>query len=91
MPANTDEQNPNILDLFANDDPGTILNIYRSATAAIGTHVATSASSVNFPVHWADELRRCQGAGAGRLPADVRHPARLNAVRLRSLGGPRVP
>lgn len=48
-PANTDEQNPNILDVFANDDPGTILKIYRSAAAAIGTHVVSSASTVNFP------------------------------------------
>lgn len=48
-PANTDEQNPNILDVFANDDPGTILKIYRSAAAAIGTHVVSSTSTVNFP------------------------------------------
>jgi hypothetical protein len=48
-PANTDEQNPNILDIFANDDTGTIFRTYRSAAAAIGTHVATSAATVNFP------------------------------------------
>lgn len=48
-PANTDEQNPNVLDLFANDDTGTILKVYRSALAALGTHVATSAATLNFP------------------------------------------
>jgi hypothetical protein len=48
-PANTDEQNPNILAIFANDDPGTILNIYRSARAAIGRHVAVSRATVKFP------------------------------------------
>jgi hypothetical protein len=48
-PANTDEQNPNILAVFANDDPGTILSIYRSAAAAVGRHVATAAATVNFP------------------------------------------
>ena len=64
-PANTDEQNPNILDLFANDDPGTILNIYRSATAAIGTHVATSASSVNFPGSGPTSFADVKGQGQG--------------------------
>ena len=48
-PANTDEQNPNVLDLFANDDPGTILQTFGSAAAAVGSHVATSAAIVNFP------------------------------------------
>jgi hypothetical protein len=48
-PANTDEQNPNILAIFANDDPGTILKIYRSAGAAIGRHVAVSRATVKFP------------------------------------------
>src|SRR5205085_4056546 len=48
-PANTDEQNPNILDLFDNDDPGTILRTYSSAAAAVGSHVATSAGTVDFP------------------------------------------
>lgn len=48
-PANTDEQNPNILDVFANDDPGTILATYRSGAAAAGTHVATAAATVNIP------------------------------------------
>jgi hypothetical protein len=47
-PANTDEQNPNIFDVFNNDDPGTILSVYRSASAALGTHVARSAATVNF-------------------------------------------
>jgi hypothetical protein len=48
-PANRDEQNPNILALFANDDPGTILRIYHPATAAVGQHVASAAATVNFP------------------------------------------
>jgi hypothetical protein len=49
-PANTDEQNPNILDVFNNDDTGTILDTYRSGTAAIGSHVSTSVATTNrFP------------------------------------------
>jgi hypothetical protein len=49
-PANTDEQNPNLLDLFNNDDTGTILDTYRSAAAAIGTHTSTSvATTTRFP------------------------------------------
>jgi hypothetical protein len=48
-PKNTDEQNPNVLDLFANDDTGTILDIYRSASAAIGNHTSTSKATVSFP------------------------------------------
>jgi hypothetical protein len=48
-PANTDEQNPNILDVFANDDTGTILKLYRSPSAAVGSHAVTSAATVNFP------------------------------------------
>jgi hypothetical protein len=48
-PANTDELNPNILDSFNNDDPGTILDVYRSAGAAVGTHTSTSRATVNFP------------------------------------------
>jgi hypothetical protein len=48
-PANTDEQNPNILAIFSNDDPGTILDIYRSASASLGTHTRNSRPSVNFP------------------------------------------
>jgi hypothetical protein len=48
-PANQDEQNPNLLDVFKNDDTGTILNLYRSAAAAVGHHAATSAATVNFP------------------------------------------
>jgi hypothetical protein len=47
-PANTDERNPNLLDTFNNDDPGTILDVYRSAGAAIGTHASTSKATVNF-------------------------------------------
>jgi hypothetical protein len=41
-PANRDEQNPNVFALFNNDDPGTILDIYRSASASTGTHTSTS-------------------------------------------------
>lgn len=48
-PANRDEQNPDILAVFANDDPGTILRIYPSATAALGSHVAAAAATVDFP------------------------------------------
>lgn len=48
-PANRDEQNPNILELFKNDDTGTILNLYGSASAAVGHHVATSGATANFP------------------------------------------
>jgi hypothetical protein len=48
-PANPDELNPNILDVFANDDPGTILDVYRSAGAAVGTHASTSNATVKFP------------------------------------------
>jgi hypothetical protein len=48
-PANTDEQNPNVLEIFANDDPGTILDIYRSASASLGTHTTASRATVRFP------------------------------------------
>ena len=49
-PANTDEQNPNILDIFNNDDTGTVLDTYRSATAALGTHVSRSVATTDrFP------------------------------------------
>jgi hypothetical protein len=48
-PRNLDEQNQNPLLWFANDDPGTILNIYRSAGAAIGKHVVTARATVKFP------------------------------------------
>lgn len=48
-PANTDEQNPNILDIFNNDDPGTILDTYRSVSASLGTHTSTSRATVKFP------------------------------------------
>jgi|GEM_PF-6152795 len=49
-PANTDEQNPNIFDIFNNDDTGTILDTYGSASAAIGSHTSTSqATTSKFP------------------------------------------
>ena len=49
-PANTDEQNPNILDVFGNDDTGTVLDTYRSVGAAVGNHVSTGvAVTQRFP------------------------------------------
>lgn len=49
-PANTDELNPNILDVFNNDDTGTILDTYRSTSAAVGRHVSTSVATTHrFP------------------------------------------
>ena len=73
-PNNTDEQNPNIFDVFNNDDPGTILDIYRSAIAAIGTHVSKSASSVNFPGTGPTSFGTFPGEGQGdyRLTYTVR-------------------
>jgi hypothetical protein len=72
-PANTDEQNPNILAIFANDDPGTIFNIYRSAGAAIGRHVALSRATVRFPgtgkVSFGNGV---QGQGAYQLTYTIR-------------------
>ncbi|HLY81923.1 MAG TPA: hypothetical protein VKQ71_03005 [Acidimicrobiales bacterium] len=64
-PANTDEQNPNLLDLFANDDPGTILTIYRSSGAALGSHVASSAATVNFPGTGPTSFGDVPGQGQG--------------------------
>jgi hypothetical protein len=48
-PANTTEQNPNIFKLLSNDDTGTILDIYKSAKAAVGSHSTTAQATVNFP------------------------------------------
>jgi hypothetical protein len=49
-PANTDEENPNILDIFGNDDTGTVLDTYRSVGAALGNHVSTGVAVTNrFP------------------------------------------
>jgi hypothetical protein len=49
-PANTDELNPNILEVFLNDGTGIVLDRYRSAAAALGTHVSRSAADTNgFP------------------------------------------
>jgi len=47
-PANTTEQNSNIFDIFNNDDPGTILDVYRSAGAAVGKHATASRATVNY-------------------------------------------
>jgi hypothetical protein len=47
-PANTDELNSNIFDVFNNDDPGTILDVYRSAAAAVGKHASSSKATVKF-------------------------------------------
>lgn len=72
-PVNTDEQNPNLLAIFNNDDPGTILNIYRSARAAIGKHVALSRAAVNFPgtgrISFGDGV---QGQGGYQLTYTIR-------------------
>jgi hypothetical protein len=46
---NRDEINPNPLLLLMNDDTGTILDIYKSATAAVGAHVSKAATKQNFP------------------------------------------
>jgi hypothetical protein len=46
---NRDEINPNPLLLLMNDDTGTILDIFKSPAAALGTHVAKSASKQTFP------------------------------------------
>jgi hypothetical protein len=48
-PANTTEQNPNIYALLSNDDTGTILDIFPSAKAAVGSHSSTAQATVNFP------------------------------------------
>jgi hypothetical protein len=48
-PANTTEQNPNIYKLLSNDDPGSILDIFRSAKKAVGKHSSTAQATVNFP------------------------------------------
>ena len=49
-PANTDELNPNILAVFNNDQTGIVLDRYRSAAAALGTHVSRSvATTGKFP------------------------------------------
>jgi hypothetical protein len=49
-PANTDELATDIVSAFRNDDPGTILDVYGSATAALGTHTTASAAVTNsFP------------------------------------------
>ena len=64
---------PNILDVFTNDDPGTILNIYRSAGAAIGKHVVTARATVKFPgtgkVTFGDGV---QGRGGYQLTYTIR-------------------
>jgi hypothetical protein len=72
-PANRDEQNPNILALFANDDPGTILRIYPSASAAVGHHLATAAATVNFPGSGPTTFGNgAQGQGGYQLSFTVR-------------------
>jgi hypothetical protein len=72
-PANTDELNPNILDVFANDDTGTILDMYRSARAATGKHASSSKATVNFPgsgpISFGDGV---QGQGGYTLAYSVR-------------------
>ena len=72
-PANTDELNPNIFDVFNNDDPGTILDVYRSARTAVGKHASTSKATVNFagigPITFGDGT---QGQGDYKLTYSVR-------------------
>jgi hypothetical protein len=72
-PANTDEQNPNLFDTFNNDDPGTILDVYRSAGAAIGAHASISKATVNFagigPTTFGDGV---QGQGDYQLSYSVK-------------------
>jgi hypothetical protein len=72
-PANTDERNPNIFDIFANDDTGTILDMYRSPRAAIGRHTSTSSATVHFagigPITFGDGK---QGQGGYQLSYSVR-------------------
>jgi hypothetical protein len=50
-PANLDEMNPNILLVFVNDSTGTVLDRYRSAQAALGSHIST-ADSGNYQVSY---------------------------------------
>ena len=73
-PANTDEQNPNIFDVFNNDDTGTVLDVYRSSSAAVGTHVSTSVATTNrFPGSGAITFGDgTQGADAYQLTYVVR-------------------
>lgn len=101
-PANTDEQNPNILELLANDYPGTILQTYGSAAAAVGSHVATSAAFVDFPGSGRQTLgNRVPGQGDGdyqltytvsRLPAQASsrgapHPSGRKTPAFTARGG----
>jgi hypothetical protein len=49
-PANDDELNTNVVDIFRNDDPGTILDVYASPAGALGTHTSSSATVTDgFP------------------------------------------
>jgi hypothetical protein len=72
-PANTDELNSNILDVFNNDDPGTILDVYRSAGKAVGKHASTAKATVKFagvgPISFGDGV---QGQGGYKLTYSVR-------------------
>jgi hypothetical protein len=73
-PANTDEQNPNIFAIFTNDDVGTILDIYRSASASLGTHTTTSRAKVRFPGSGPTTFGLGnQGEGDYQLTYTIRH------------------
>jgi hypothetical protein len=49
-PANTDELSTDIRTISRNDDPGTILDVYGSVAAALGTHTSSSAAvTSSFP------------------------------------------
>jgi hypothetical protein len=69
--ANADEPQ---IDL-ANDDPGLILDIFRSGRAAIGRHTSTSVATTNKfpgsgPISFGDAK---QGAGDYTLSYTIRH------------------
>jgi hypothetical protein len=76
-PANKDEQNPDLLQVFSNDDTGTILDRYKSPAAAAGPHTSTSKAIVRWPhsrrVGFGNEP---QGQGAYELTYLVHHLGR---------------
>ena len=72
-PVNRSEQNPDIFKIFQNDDTGTVLDIYRSARAALGTHTSTSAATVRWPRSGMITLGDgVQGQGAYELTYSIR-------------------
>ena len=77
-PANTDEIASNPLDLFNNDDTGTILDTYSSVAVALGSHVSTSvATTTRFPGSGPITLGDGkQGQGAYRFATSSAHISR---------------